>query len=342
MGLATRTCIITCSLSARSRSALALVAVRRPAIAYCTTAPSRSRAAPPRSNVVVCWAAARAMLWTLPSRWGSAAPSCRPTGAAHGDGRRGRRADDLRGAGGCRAGAALARGGGHPARARASTPCTRAASARSSPARGAHRGGQARRRDRACRRRATPGRCLRRGSDHARHRVPGRLPGGGGVPCHAGRASRLPRRRGRRARARGGGRQAGGEPHRRIGRSAGHRGRSRRRLGRSWSGIAGTRPARSCDASSTATRSRSAGSPPTCRRCGREVGRPIAGRGGLPGDSGRRRQDRGAPAAPPRRRAARARHRAGRRGVRHRDRRRRPRRAWRRPCTGRRKGCGRS
>ena len=56
---------------------------------------------------------------------------------------------------------------------------------------------------------------------------------------------------------------------------------TRRRRAPSWSGIAGMRPARSCGASSTATRSASSGSRRTPRRR-RTVGRPAAGRGGLP------------------------------------------------------------
>ena len=48
-----------------------------------------------------------------------------------------------------------------------------------------------------------------------------------------------------------------------------------------------------------------------CAGRGRAVGRPVAGRRGLPGDPRRRRQDRGATAAPPGRRAAGPRDRGG-------------------------------
>ena len=72
--------------------------------------------------------------------------------------------------------------------------------------------------------------------------------------------------------------------------------RSRRRRARSWSGIAGMRPAPSCGASWTATRSPSSGSRPT-RRMRRTLGRPAARRGDWPAIQRHRRQDRG-PAAP--------------------------------------------
>ena len=120
----------------------------------------------------------------------------------------------------------------------------------------------AHRRDRARRRRPRRGRSLRGGADRARDGLPVRVSRGGAVAGDAGRGSRLPRDRARRARRRGsssvcwrGSGSAGCRASRRI----------RLRHARSWSGIAGMRPARSCDAFSTATRSRSGGSRPTRR-----------------------------------------------------------------------------
>ena len=137
---------------------------------------------------------------------------------------------------------------------------------------------------------------------------------------------RLPRARRRRRRRSGSGsallalnRMTRGQ------RPAGSRVRTRRRSGRSSSGIAGMPPARSCGASSTATRSGSDGCSRMCPPMPRSGGR-AAGGGRLPGDSRRERQDRRAAAAAAGGRAARHRDRAGGRGVRHGDRRRGPRR----------------
>ena len=79
-----------------------------------------------------------------------------------------------------------------------------------------------------------------------------------------------------------------------------------------------------------------------CAGCGRSVGRPPAGGRGLSRDPGRRREDRGAPAAAPGRRAARARHAAGGRRVRHGDRGRGARGAGGARSTEPRRGCGQS
>ena len=147
--------------------------------------------------------------------------------------------------------------------------------------------------------------------------------------------------RGRGARHREGGRQAGRPPHGRVARAPGHRGgaaaaaRDRRRapLGRvvhRAAALPGPQPGHVQVADA--------------RRAGRRgrLGRPAAGRRRPAGDPGRRRQDRGPAAAAPGRRAARARHRGRARGVRHRDRRRRARRASPPPCTARRRACARS
>ena len=118
-------------------------------------------------------------------------------------------------------------------------------------------------------------------------------------------------------------RQAGGRPDRRIARPAGHRGRAAAAAGDRGRGSLGCllhRAAalpRAQPGHVQVAHARRAGR-------GRAVGRPVAGRGRLPGDPRRRRQDRGATAAAPRRRAAGTRHRAGRRRVRHGHRRRRP------------------
>ena len=154
-----------------------------------------------------------------------------------------------------RARAALAGGGRHQPRARRvrggrgwrAGPLRRAG--------GPDRGGPARRRDRARGRRTPAGRHLRRGADHARHRLPGGVPRGGEVARDAARGARLPRRRGRAPRAsrrRSADSRATGSavrPGCRAWRP------SRPLLGRSSSATAGMPPARSCDASSTATRS---------------------------------------------------------------------------------------
>ena len=124
-------------------------------------------------------------------------------------------------------------------------------------ARRPHRGGEARRRDRAGGRRAAAGRLLRRSADHAGRGVPGRVPRGGGVAGHATRGVRLPRSRRRRTRLRRGSGQARDPPDRRAGRVVGHR-RPRRR-GRSSSGSASTRRAPTCADSSIATRSATSG-----------------------------------------------------------------------------------
>ena len=68
-----------------------------------------------------------------------------------------------------------------------------------------------------------PGRRLRRGADRARDGVPGRVPRRRAVARDAHRSARLPRRRGRGAGRRHGGRQARGAPDGRIARAAGHR-----------------------------------------------------------------------------------------------------------------------
>ena len=91
-------------------------------------------------------------------------------------------------------------------------------------------------------------------------------------------AQRLPRRRGRRARSSH--RRSAGSPPTGWAARAGCRASppSRRRRARSSSGTAGTRPARSCATSSTATRSPSGGSRPTPRTP------PSTGAGPLPAD----------------------------------------------------------
>ena len=144
-----------------------------------------------------------------------------------------------------------------------------------------------------------PGRHLRRGADRARDGVPGRLPRGRAVARHADRAARLPRRRGRRrpSVARGG-RQARGAPDGRRARPAGHRGRAaaaardRRRasLGRGVHGAAAL-PRPQPDHVHVAHARRR-------RTPAEQWGGPLPADGGLPGDPRRRRQDRGAAAAP--------------------------------------------
>ena len=82
--------------------------------------------------------------------------------------------------------------------------------------------------------------------------------------------------------------------------------------------------------------------PPDAPDADEAWGGPLPAEDDLPGDPGRRRQDRGAPDAPPGCRVARSRHRAGRGRVRRGDRRRRPGGARRRPSTGPRRACARS
>ena len=211
------------------------------------------------------------------------------------------------------------------------------------PARRPHRGGQARRRHRAASsasahpgdlfgevpitlgtvfpvgfRAAEPSRVMRV-EPHDYHAIAAL------APDVAARGRRLAGNRIERPR-----RPAG---HRR-GATAAARDRRRRSVGR--------RRAPTCGASSTATRSRFTWLQPDAPRRGRAVGRPAAGRGRLPGDPRRRRQDGRAAAAAPRGRAARPRHRAGGRGVRHGRSSAPARPGWRRPCTARRRACGRS
>ncbi len=144
----------------------------------------------------------------------------------------------------------------------------------------------------------------------ARHRLPGRLPRRRRLARAADRAHRLPRDRGRGSDRRQGDRRAR-EPTGWQGRGGCRGSRpSRRRRGRSWSGSAGIPPARSCATSSTATRSASRGCSPMRRTRPRQWDGPLPGRRRLPGDPLRRRQDGRPAAASPRRRAARARHRA--------------------------------
>ena len=105
--------------------------------------------------------------------------------------------------------------------------------------------------------------------------------------------------------------QARRAPDERLARPAGHRRRAAAAARDRGRPPLGRAPAPSCGASSTATRSRSAGSRPT-RRTPRSCGAARCRRtSDLPGDPRRRRQDRGAAAAAPGRRAARPRHRAG-------------------------------
>ena len=110
-----------------------------------------------------------------------------------------------------------------------------------------------------------PRRRLRRGPDHARHRLPGRLPGDrahAGLPDRGPRLS--PRRRGR-ARRRSRGRPPRGPPHQRRGGPLRASRPHRRRPAPSSSAIASTRAAPSYAGSSTGTRSCTGGSRPTSR-----------------------------------------------------------------------------
>ena len=186
--------------------------------------------------------------------------------------------------------------------------------------RGPDRAHQARRRDRARARRASPGRRVRGGPDRARDGLPGGLPCGGAVARDADRAPRLPRSRGGGAGYRQGGRPARRAPDGRIARAAGARGaatsagdRRGTSLGpvlRRAAALPGPQPGHVQVAHARYT------------GCRGRVGRSPAGRGGLAGDPHRRRQDGDTATAPPRGGAARPRHRGDGRRVRHRDRRR--------------------
>ena len=184
------------------------------------------------------------------------------------------------------------------------------------------------RRRRARGRRASAGDDLRRGADRPRHAASRRLPGGRAVARHAHRAARLPRDR-RRRRPRSPTR-SGPLARERIGGLQGLASSAPHRRDHASSGTAGTPPAATCGASSTATRSVPTGSRPT-RRMPRSSWAGAAGRGDLPGRSASSTARRwcGRSCASVAELLGLADARRGR-GVRHRDRRRRPGRAGRR------------
>ncbi len=264
-------------------------------------------------------------------------------GSRHGHRRRDRVDRGLRRPRRGRPRAALARGGGHHARARRVRGARGRRAGALRGARGADRGGQARRRDRARRRRAPGRRHLRRGADRARDGLPGRLSRGRDDARDADRAARLPRRRVRRSPT-SRRRSAGSRPTGCRGR-AGSRASppSRRRRARSSSATAGTPSCtelrRFLDRNQItlqvaharrARRGRGVGRPAACRRTDCPAIRVVDGKTVV---------------RPQLRRVAEllgARHRAGRGGVR-RGRSSAPGRpGWRRPCTARRRGCARS
>ena len=218
--------------------------------------------------------------------------------APHGDRRRDRRRRDLRRSRCRRPGAARARRRPTSALAAgeyAANPGDEPRALRA--ARGPHRGRQDRGRDRDGRRGAKPRRRLRRGPDHARHRVSRRVPGGGGVESDAGRAAGLPRRGLGRAGRRARGWAPRRIPDERARRPAGARGeaaaaardRHRPPLGRRLHRAAPV-PRPQPDRLPVAP----AGHP---RGRGAVVGGPSGGRR-LPRAARRRRQDRGEAATP--------------------------------------------
>ena len=211
---------------------------------------------------------------------------------------------------------------------RASTRCTRARSARCSPcSRAGSRSSSSSTGSSACSASALPGAIFGEVPITLGTHVPERLPRGGALARHADRGAAVLRARRGGARGRAGGRRAGARAHRRP---AGRRRRAAAAARVSCSGTAGTRPAPSCAAFSTATRSRSSGSTPDATDAAERWGGDLPADGDLPGPPRARRDDARAAAAARGRRAARPADARVRRRVRHGRHRRRAGRARRR------------